>query len=1237
MDPHQRSQSVLQVRPSTVSSRASRILQKVTGRIRLYPTRKAIAPAKDDNHPYPSQTASRSSMAGFKPYMSHPLLSSTLVEPGDDQDSSSQSGSPPASPFGRQVDQHIEGLPVSLARDAPPVWTSNDRLKSHARPPRPTRPTPEVPNHCPMPPISDTSFASSGQAPMPSTKPATPTTFSPARLFMRKASRLNLKDSADDTPPPVPSKHRQTPSIVISGAPDTPQDASLPPSPPLPGAKRPKPARIDTSLSPARLFTRKASRSQLQELNNKRTSEDPPTPHGQPGSNRPPSPPPPMPKVFSARSSMVPTPAFSVASSSSSTSSYYTSVSTTTNNTTPASVSISGPPMSAPRLTAAASTSVVPTFPLPPILQRSETAPQSYRLSYRLSVRGLQPPPLPLLNLPTLPPLSPLAHPISPSRGARIGLSAMPELSHDGGRTEPDEDDDIDNGEDEDEEGRISRNSERNSPYPDEDEDGYHARPSFSSRLSAKTSSSSLGVGKTHSRSSSYNHNHNKDKDGDASASFDSDFLSLPGPDTSRLDLNLDFSFLDEPPSLPPKSQLQLQAQDRKGKGRARPEDDEREEGGKTPTSSAPYGSSGNGYFGTQHEKHAVPTRKENLKLRTSPEVLGGGKGRWKGVDREPDKMDTAKPRPGMMQVSVSMGGYTGLGVGLGTSTGSLYASKRASRSLVDLGAVDRREKVEELVRSEEAKLERRRSRMSRIEGSVTNDPITVVKPAEAHGKVFVDSETIRTPRRGLSSDTVTIKATTTNAEDVASPSMVTPVASTSNRVSMAPAYETAVRPSKSIRRRRSMPTFNENTEPPPYPDFPPLSPSNLHSIAPFGLHNHNSRQAGLTIQPRDDEGKERLPVYSNEIYLRAVLPRKMEFVSAGVQAKDRKWRRVLCVVEGTALKVYKAPRERGGKSALGDWWERKVGVGDKSSSSAGPVAKPKQEEGEGEERERVAKLVAEGADGAGQTELFVRRPATPVTPISPARAHPVLTGEHPYVPGQGSIYGNVQPQANRSRLNLAVSSLLRPSSSKSHSRTNSDATAPNSNPSVNSNSPRSSINASRPGTSGSPGHGGRSSFSLARPGTPSDYSNSLGVPSSASSVHSQTSSVTTGQAVDDPRDLLRAYTMQNAESGLGNDYIKRKHVIRVRAEGEQFLLQASDVADVVSWIEVLQASANVALDLDERLMPKGPLFPRRRRRRARQTVTETGTGTSTGAASAPVATMSQNGTTGQTISAPAA
>ena len=54
-----------------------------------------------------------------------------------------------------------------------------------------------------------------------------------------------------------------------------------------------------------------------------------------------------------------------------------------------------------------------------------------------------------------------------------------------------------------------------------------------------------------------------------------------------------------------------------------------------------------------------------------------------------------------------------------------------------------------------------------------------------------------------------------------------------------------------------------------------------------------------------------------------------------------------------------------------------------------------------------------------------------------------------------------------------------------------------------------------------------------------------------------------------DPKDLIKQYTLQHAESGLASDYQKRKNVIRVRMMGEQFLLQAKDVAAVIDWIEV--------------------------------------------------------------------
>ncbi|TNY20508.1 hypothetical protein DMC30DRAFT_352215 [Rhodotorula diobovata] len=79
---------------------------------------------------------------------------------------------------------------------------------------------------------------------------------------------------------------------------------------------------------------------------------------------------------------------------------------------------------------------------------------------------------------------------------------------------------------------------------------------------------------------------------------------------------------------------------------------------------------------------------------------------------------------------------------------------------------------------------------------------------------------------------------------------------------------------------------------------------------------------------------------------------------------------------------------------------------------------------------------------------------------------------------------------------------------------------------------------------------------------------------------------------------LVRHYSLQHAESGLAADYLKRKHVVRVRAEGEQFLLQAKDDRGVIDLIEALQAATNVALDLDARPLPKFITLPRRRRRR---------------------------------------
>jgi len=63
---------------------------------------------------------------------------------------------------------------------------------------------------------------------------------------------------------------------------------------------------------------------------------------------------------------------------------------------------------------------------------------------------------------------------------------------------------------------------------------------------------------------------------------------------------------------------------------------------------------------------------------------------------------------------------------------------------------------------------------------------------------------------------------------------------------------------------------------------------------------------------------------------------------------------------------------------------------------------------------------------------------------------------------------------------------------------------------------------------------------------------------------------------------MVKQYSLQNAESGLAADYVKKRNVVRVRAEGEQFLLQTDSAKDVVDWIEV----SLITLKLD-----RGPWF----------------------------------------------
>jgi len=298
------------------------------------------------------------------------------------------------------------------------------------------------------------------------------------------------------------------------------------------------------------------------------------------------------------------------------------------------------------------------------------------------------------------------------------------------------------------------------------------------------------------------------------------------------------------------------------------------------------------------------------------------------------------------------------------------------------------------------------------------------------------------------------------------------------------------------LQRRRSLPTFTEATEPPPYPS--------LDIPAKFIPK----------VFPRDEEGKERLPVYSNDVILSAVLPRKAEFSSPGVQARDRKWRRVLCVLEGTVFRVFEPPAASVGTGVVGRWWERKVGVGDLTSDA--PL--PKQ--------------------------------TTTTTPRSQKIDQDLCGGEDRSAPGLPPSI--IASDGGTKKSGLRPSGLLHRSGNTS-----------------GKSSRRQSGETSREDVR----HG--HSASTSRPSVSSaTTSNTAGRPSIHSHRRTASPMSTTSVLAEhtlSPQDCrpLRVYTLQHAESGLASDYLKRKNVIRVRMEGEQFLLQAPSVQAVVDWIEV--------------------------------------------------------------------
>ncbi|RKF82325.1 putative ph domain-containing protein [Golovinomyces cichoracearum] len=78
---------------------------------------------------------------------------------------------------------------------------------------------------------------------------------------------------------------------------------------------------------------------------------------------------------------------------------------------------------------------------------------------------------------------------------------------------------------------------------------------------------------------------------------------------------------------------------------------------------------------------------------------------------------------------------------------------------------------------------------------------------------------------------------------------------------------------------------------------------------------------------------------------------------------------------------------------------------------------------------------------------------------------------------------------------------------------------------------------------------------------------------------------------------LIRSYNLQHAQVGLAADYAKKKHVIRLRVETEQFLLSCCKIRLLVDLMQSLCAAIDLATPLDDRDYPQDFCMPRRQRR----------------------------------------
>jgi hypothetical protein len=261
-----------------------------------------------------------------------------------------------------------------------------------------------------------------------------------------------------------------------------------------------------------------------------------------------------------------------------------------------------------------------------------------------------------------------------------------------------------------------------------------------------------------------------------------------------------------------------------------------------------------------------------------------------------------------------------------------------------------------------------------------------------------------------------------------------------------------------------------------------------------------------------------------NKVHIEGNLSRKQEFSAPGVQARDRSWKKHYYILRGTALFVYKFDPHR---------------FPLKSENAIVPTTTEEESEENLHvhlpgEKKLAPPTVINGSPRRGSLDAT---PPTSAAAGAGGRRGSIVSGSGER---RGSITGVLAAATEGRRGSLPGPSPL--SVGADHAR-------------------RPSVSSTTASTTASTGPDAKDTQLFNNPAP-----RKASVSSSVGSASSQSTSIASHFQQNQ---LIKVYTLQNAESGLAADYIKRKNVVRVRSEGEQFLLQTDSARDVVDWIEV--------------------------------------------------------------------